>query len=89
MSNFDFRKPIDETVLDGLITTTQDDEGSNCYTVTLQTQPDFINADGEEIENPYDGFTAVKKQRLNLPHFMSLPENHFSPWFDDPVEESE
>jgi len=105
MSDFDFTMTIGGDVLDGVITTSQDDEGSNCYTITLQTQPNFVNEDGEEIENPYDGFTAVKKQRLNLPHFnpsnqksfsskdevityaMSLPENYYSPWFDDPVKE--
>lgn len=107
MSDFDFTMTIEGDVLDGVITTSQDDEGSNCYTIALQTQPNFVNEDGEEIENPYDGFSAVKKYRLNLPSFnpsnqkvfasndevmgyvLSLPDNCFSPWFDDPVEESE
>ena len=107
MSDFDFRLPRGTDSLDGIVSTVKDANNNDCYTITLQTQPNFLNADGEEIENPYNGFTAIKKYRLNLPHFnpstqksfsskdevityaMSLPENYFSPWFDDPVEESE
>ena len=107
MSDFDFTMTIEGDVLDGVVSCHKDDEGTNCYTITLQTQPDYIDAEGNNIEEPYDGFSAVKKYRLNLPSFnpsnqkvfasndevmvyvLSLPDNCFSPWFDDPVEESE
>ena len=59
----DFAKSYKDILCDGVVTVLENGEG---YLVTLQTQPAFIDAEENKIENPYDGFTAVKKGRLNL-----------------------
>ena len=49
-----------------VVLTVADDLSS---TTALQTQPDYVDSEGAEIENPYEGFTAVKKYRFNLPPY--------------------
>jgi len=59
----DFAKSYKDILCDGVVTVLENGEG---YLVTLQTQPAFIDAEENKIEDPYNGFTAVKKARLNL-----------------------
>lgn len=57
----DFTKAINGITYDGVI-----EKKDDFYILTLQTQPAFVDDDGNEIENPYEGFTAEKKYRLNM-----------------------